>query len=392
MVRKGGNKTPKSKMLPGFYHKCLRQLLTPRQYTTLKIIIVLLQSQKIIQIEKLAAFFPLPIKYQSRRRHIQRFLLLPQLQIKLLWFPILKKWLRTGKKTKLCYVALDRTRWQDRNLLVAALIKDKRAIPLFWLLLDKKGNSNFSEQKRLLKAVARLLKGYKIIVLGDREFGNVVLADWLESKGFQYVLRSKDNKYIQQEQQEYQQLSSLGLKPNKSFFFYQVQFTKQSGFGKVNLAGYWSQKTKKKLKDEGWYLITNLSNLKLAISAYRKRMGIEAMFKDCKSGGYNLEKCQANKQRLLGLVLLIAIAYTCAIQRGRKIKSMGIQKYVCRIKLATRNTRRHSNFWVGLYGGLWVETWEFCQQLVEQLIRLTPRKLPFYQQGLRAKTLIQSIF
>ena len=306
MVRKGGTKTPKSQMLSGFSHKCLRQLLTPRQYTTLKIIIVLLQSQKIIQIEKLAAFFPLPIKYESRRRHIQRFLLLPQLQIKWLWFPIIKKWLRIGRKNKLCYVAIDRTRWQERNLLVAALIKDQRAIPLFWFLLDKKGNSNFSEQKRLLKAVARLLKGYKIIVLGDREFGKVVLADWLDRKGFQYVLRSKDHKYIQQEEQEDQQLSSLGLKPQKSFFLSQLKFTKQSGFGKINLAGYWSQKTKKNKKDEGWYLITNLSSLKLAINAYRKRMGIEAMFKDCKSGGYNLEKCQANKQRLLGLVLLLA--------------------------------------------------------------------------------------
>ena len=378
-------------MFPEFYHKCLRQLLTPRQYTSLKIIVVLLQTQKIIQLEKLAAFFPLPIKYESRRRHIQRLLLLPQLQIKLLWFPILKQWLRIGRKTKLCYVAIDRTRWQERNLLVAALIKDKRAIPLFWFLLDKKGNSNFSEQKKLLKAVARLLRGYKIIVLGDREFGNVVLADWLDSKGFQYVLRSKDNKYIQQEEQEYQQLSSLGLKPGQSFYLYQVKFTKQLGFGKVNIGGYWSQKTKKKKKDEGWYLITNLSSLRLAIASYRKRMGIEAMFKDCKTGGYNLEKCQVSKQRLLSLVLLIAIAYTCAIQKGQKIKSMGIQKYVCRIKLATRKTRRHSSFWVGLYGGLWVETFELCQKLVRQLMRLTPRKLPFYQQGLRAKTLIKSI-
>ena len=42
--------------------------------------------------------------------------------------------------------------------------------------------------------------------------------------------------------------------------------------------------------------------------------------------------------------------------------------------------------------GLWVETYEFCQQLVEQLMRLTLNKLPFYQQGLRAKMLIQAIF
>ncbi len=379
-------------MLPEFYHKCFSKLLTPRQYTTLQLIIFLLQSQKTIQIEKLAALLPIPIKDESRRRHLQRFLILPQLQIKLLWFPLVKNWLKIGKQTKLCYVAIDRTRWKERNLFVASLIRNKRAIPLYWFLLNKKGNSNFNEQKRLLKAVARLLKGYQIIVLGDREFGNVALADWLSKKGFQYVLRTKNNKYIQQKEADYQQLSSLRLKPGKSFYLYQVKFTKQSGFGQVNIAGYWSQKTKKKNQDEGWYLITNLSSLKLAIAAYRKRMGIEAMFKDCKTGGYNLEKCQGNEQRLLSLVLLIAIAYTCAIQRGQKIKSMGIQKYICRIKLATRKTRRHSNFWVGLYGGLWVETYEFCHQLVNQLMRLTPNKLPFYQQVLRAKMLIQTIF
>ena len=172
-------------MLPEFYHKCFAKLLTPREYTTLQLIIFLLQSHKTIQIEKLAALLPIPIKYESRRRHLQRFLILPQLQIKLLWFPLLKNWLKIGKKTKLCYVAIDRTRWKERNLFVASLIKNKRAIPLYWFLLDKKGNSNFIEQKRLLKAVARLLKGYKIIILGDREFGNVALADWLSRKGFQ---------------------------------------------------------------------------------------------------------------------------------------------------------------------------------------------------------------
>jgi L-aminopeptidase/D-esterase-like protein len=44
-------------------------------------------------------------------------------------------------------------------------------------------------------------------------------------------------------------------------------------------------------------------------------MGIEAMFKDCKTGalvrrGYNLEGSSASIKRLTNLVLLIAIAYT----------------------------------------------------------------------------------
>ncbi len=37
------------------------------------------------------------------------------------------------------------------------------------------------------------------------------------------------------------------------------------------------------------------------------------MFKDCKSGGYNLEQCPGKDKRLLSLILLRAIAYTCAV-------------------------------------------------------------------------------
>ena len=97
------------------------------------------------------------------------------------------------------------------------------------MLLDKKGNSNVAEQKRLLKSVLRLLKGYQVVVIGDREFGNINLADWLSKQGCQYVLRTKSHKYIQLSTGVAQQLLSLGLKPGKSFYFKQVKFTKQPG-------------------------------------------------------------------------------------------------------------------------------------------------------------------
>ena len=129
-------------MLPEYYHKCLEQLLTSRQYATLRIIILMLQSYRTIQIEKLAAIIPIPIKYQSRRRHLQRFLVLPQLTTKCVWFPIIKKWLKRHQtKKRICYLAIDRTRWPERNLFVASIVKSKRAIPLNWILLAKKGNS-----------------------------------------------------------------------------------------------------------------------------------------------------------------------------------------------------------------------------------------------------------
>ncbi|MGF1541709.1 MAG: IS4 family transposase, partial [Pleurocapsa sp.] len=62
------------------------------------------------------------------------------------------------------------------------------------------------------------------------------------------------------------------------------------------------------------------------------------------------------------------------------------------LKENLRKDKRHSNFWVGLYGGLWIETFKICHYWVEQLMIFTPNKLSFYQRGIRAKQLIQSIF
>ena len=67
-----------------------------------------------------------------------------------------------------------------------------------------------------------------------------------------------------------------------------------------------------------------------AVTAFKCPSGIEAMFKDCKTGGYNLEKSYAGDDRLKTLILLIALAYSCAILQGRKFKLMGIQKYIGR--------------------------------------------------------------
>lgn len=73
--------------MPPFYQVCLQANLTPVQYLTLQMLITLLQRHRTVQLEKLAALFAQPILFESRRRNLQRFLLLPQLSVKLLWFP-----------------------------------------------------------------------------------------------------------------------------------------------------------------------------------------------------------------------------------------------------------------------------------------------------------------
>ena len=91
-------------------------------------------------------------------------------------------------------------------------------------------------------------------------------------------------------------------------------------------------------------------------------------------------------------MLLLAIAYSCAILQGKKIKNMGIQKYVGRLTESGRSIRRHSSFWIKLYGQCWVIGMEFVSEIVIELMRIRQNKLPFFQRGMRAMSLILSIF
>jgi hypothetical protein len=68
------------------------------------------------------------------------------------------------------------------------------------------------------------------------------------------------------------------------------------------------------------------------------------MFKDCKIGGYNLEKSYACDDRLKTLILLIALAYSCAILQGRRFKQMGIHKYIGRLIESRRSQCLYSSF------------------------------------------------
>jgi hypothetical protein len=69
---------------------------------------------------------------------------------------------------------------------------------------------------------------------------------------------------------------------------------------------------------------------------------------------------------------------------------MGIQKYVGRVQELGSSVRRPSNFWIGLYGEFWVTGSEVCPDLVTELMRTRSNKRPFFQKGIRARTLIIS--
>jgi Transposase DDE domain len=377
------------------YSTHLQLYLTPSQIETFKILIWLLTVQKTVKIERLAACFPLPIKYESRRKHIQRFLTLSSLSLPLFCFPIIQSIIQKEfTEGSRLILTLDRTQWQENNILLIAVIYKRRALPIYWHILNKRGSSNLSEQQAVIRPILRLLKKYELVLLGDREFHGVELSYWLKTQksaeSIYFIFRQKQATHLKKHKGEYQKLSQTGVYPGTRLFIKNINITKNKGFGYFNIAAYWKRQYKGKLEKEPWYLLTNLDNFEEVIKIYRQRMGIEAMFKDCKTGGYNLEGSRANTQRLTNLILLIALAYTAAVLKGKSIKKSGCQQYISRLTEASRKENRHSNFWVGIYGNLWIIGWEFLQDLVRELLDLNPHKLPSYQNGLRVMSLIKT--
>ncbi|GBE74577.1 transposase [Microcystis aeruginosa NIES-87] len=141
-----------------------------------------------------------------------------------------------------------------------------------------------------------------------------------------------------------------------------------------------------------WYLLTNLDSLEKTLKLYESRFGIEAMFKDCKTGGYNIEKTKVSEPRFLALVLLIAIAYSLNTIRGQQLNILPHRVYICRLKESNRSAERHSDFWIGTYGTFWVESMDTFSELAFSLIRLKPQKNPYFSKGLTAMSLIKQAF
>lgn len=144
-----------------------------------------------------------------------------------------------------------------------------------------------------------------------------------------------------------------------------------------------------KVKD-AWFILTDLGSLPVAIAAYKKRMGIEEMFRDCKTGGYNLEGSGLKGDRLIKIILLMALVYSSAIFQGTEIQKKQVQKYVSRRKDKRQKYRRRSIFGIGQDGEEWVNYLDRYSLEVQELMKLTRNKRRFYQQGIRAATLIRS--
>ncbi|WP_242032074.1 hypothetical protein [Microcoleus sp. FACHB-672] len=148
------------------------------------------------------------------------------------------------KSKQKLYLAIDRSQWKNINLLMVSVIWSTRAIPLAWRLLPHLGNSNFEEQESVLAPVLAIFKEYEIVGLGDREFSSLDLAEYLQTRNVGFCLKLKKNTCVEVENQIWQRLDELSIKPGVALYYQGKRIRKTEPVSGFALAAKWKRNSR----------------------------------------------------------------------------------------------------------------------------------------------------
>ena len=239
-------------------------------------------------------------------------------------------------------LTMDRTDWEKRqkdiNILSVAVAYEGRALPLFWIVLGRKGSSSFKHWKQVLIPVIEGLKQMEwlsnipIHVVADREFASPKLAEWLkEDYGIDSTVRIKRSIYLSEDGKPETKISMLlkDMKKGTHSIMHSQKVTRDCDFI-MNILFKWDEEF-----DEPLIVATTLENPEQADKTYAKRAWIEPMHKDWKSNAFELEKTRVtDPKRIETLLIPVAFAYVFSVMEGKKRKIMAIYEDLLRAKNA----------------------------------------------------------
>ena len=216
------------------------------------------------------------------------------------------------KKNSRIHVNIDFTSDRDDFLILCASIYFKgQSIPIYFSMRNYPKRAGMHDQKKMEQAFFKALKhilpnDYEYLIVADRGFGNERVIRILEELNFKYVLRLNENLNIEGKNGKF----NLKDLPKKNKKLHNIEVIS------------WSLKAsivKRVKNDEYWLLSTNLAKKELdkAGGIYERRFSIEKMFKNSKSGGFDIENLLIEKyDRFKKLLFLSCIAYTIMIFTG----------------------------------------------------------------------------
>ncbi|VEH33817.1 IS4 family transposase [Legionella sainthelensi] len=241
------------------------------------------------------------------------------------------------------YISIDRTNWffgkAKINIFMLSVCYEGIAIPLFWTLLNKAGNTTAKEQIALISRFINLFGKERIQgVLADREFTNKTLIGWLIEENIPFYLRIKGNMDICIRRKKFKTSAQL---------FSHLQPFQQQVFGmRVHLFGQPLYLAGSKNSREELLIVVTNQHPKNAIACYLRRWEIESLFQSLKGRGFRFEETHVTQIiRIEKIIAFLAIAFAWAHKVG---EWRAIRKAIPIKKIRKQKRPQYSFFRYGL--------------------------------------------
>lgn len=267
-----------------------------------------IKKEKTVKIAKLSVDFSKTATESSSTRQIERF----YNEFEFKPGEIINFAMKRFPQQKYVLI-LDRTDWKfgktPVNIMMLSIVVNGYAIPLNWVLLDKKGISSQQERIDLLLETFNHFPKEKISdFLADREFLGNKWVSFLEENHIPYTIRIKRNTHIGSVTSDF---SEPVIKI--------VNCVKKGQRVYLQNVVIWGVVTNLYVKRDIWdgsflFLITSFEPKEAALR-YKNRWKIEIMFSNFKSRGFNLEDTHITDLKKLSLLIaVLSITYSLIIQ------------------------------------------------------------------------------
>ena len=267
----------------------------------------------------------------SWQRRCQRWLANSRIDVQALYGPLIlwaiQHWQNPGHTL---HLALDTTvLWNRCCVVVVSVVAHGRAIPLLWQTLEHPSASvSASVSIALLEKADQLLSGFgAITLLADRAFPCEELIAWFSGKPrWGYVMRLRGDTEI------HGTAAPLGCQVRKLH----LRRGQCRGFRGVRLWADGSQSVNLVIAhptglpvEEPWYLISNRAPDLDLVWSYEKRFCCEQLFRDQKSGVFQLADSGLREpDRIDRLLLVVAIAVLAGSLQGYALSLAGLRRQV----------------------------------------------------------------
>ena len=309
------------------------QVFTPSQLRRLVQVSSALVLAGRCQVRQLARWLRRQATQPSRMQWLRRLLDADFLQPDYAYEPVLQGVLSRNREA-VWHIIMDRTHvvgW-DEDVVMLSLSYRKRSLPLVWVRI-RPGRATTECVLRLLERSLRLIPSdVQVIFQRDSEFAHVAILRWLRDHGWDFIGGQSGQRHFWYPGQEQSQaLNSLTLKPGQHRAIAHALIGQQHPFGDVNLYLFYqphrcdpSQPSR-----EVEYVATSLPLSRLIKTLGKRRWGIECLFQDWKSAGWDIEASYLEQpKRRDSLLTLLALAYLWLTLIGRWLCKTGQRRLV----------------------------------------------------------------